>query len=207
MPTLSRLKITAAQLRASAAAKPTSPRPDSPEPYPARRTTLIVHATERAVTPRRIADHNRAPPVCSRCSLPEQGAAGARMIPEPSRTSVKEHHRMALTCGISKTRRSAHDRNNLDTVEVTGSIPVSPTTYPQVRPRVWPGDLSFWRSWVRDREQIGSRLLHGAPDTTHTRVVVNREQCSRSGVYCSRTRRGGLTWTFVGSSMPPCDTR
>src|SRR5260370_4780420 len=50
-----------------------------------------------------------------------------------------------------------------DTEEVTGSIPVSSTEFPQVRPCVWSGDFSFWRSWGRNREQIGSGLLHG-PD-------------------------------------------
>jgi hypothetical protein len=32
--------------------------------------------------------------------------------------SVNELNRTALTCGISKGRRSGHDRNDLDTVEV-----------------------------------------------------------------------------------------
>jgi hypothetical protein len=41
------------------------------------------------------------------------------MVPEPSRTSANKHHPTAPTCGISKTSRSGHDRNNLDTVEVT----------------------------------------------------------------------------------------
>jgi transposase-like protein len=27
------------------------------------------------------------------------------------------------------------------------------------------------------------------------------------GLYCSKTRRSGLTWGFVTSSMPLCDTR
>jgi hypothetical protein len=41
------------------------------------------------------------------------------MVPEPSRTSTNEHQRTALTCNVLQNRRSAHDRNNLDTVEVT----------------------------------------------------------------------------------------
>jgi hypothetical protein len=40
------------------------------------------------------------------------------MVPEPSRTNANEHHPTVLTCSISKTRRSAIDRNDLDTVEV-----------------------------------------------------------------------------------------
>jgi hypothetical protein len=40
------------------------------------------------------------------------------MVPEPSRTSVNEHHPTALTYDISKVRRSGHDRHDLDTVEV-----------------------------------------------------------------------------------------
>jgi hypothetical protein len=64
----------------------------------------------------------------------------------------------------------------LDTVEVTGSIPVSPTTFLQFRPCVWSGDSSFRCSWAHGREQIGSRLLHGARDTTHSWVCGHREQ-------------------------------
>jgi hypothetical protein len=40
------------------------------------------------------------------------------MVPEPSRTSANEHHPTPPTCGISTNRRSARDRNNLDTVVV-----------------------------------------------------------------------------------------
>jgi hypothetical protein len=66
----------------------------------------------------------------------------------------------------------------LDTVEVTGSIPVSPTRYPQLRPCVWSGDLSFSRGWA----------LHG----------------SKSGADCStgpRTRPTRGLWS-PGSSAP-----
>jgi hypothetical protein len=35
-------------------------------------------------------------------------------------------------------------------------------------------------------------------------VAVLRRQVA---LYCSNTCRGGLTWGFVRSSMPPCDTR
>jgi hypothetical protein len=38
------------------------------------------------------------------------------MLPGPSRTSANEHQRTALTCDTSKNRRSAIDRNDLDTV-------------------------------------------------------------------------------------------
>jgi hypothetical protein len=82
----------------------------------------------------------------------------------------------------------------LDTVEVTGSIPVSPTTDPQVRRCVWSGDSPFRCSWALDREQIGSRLLHRARDTTHWWVCGHREQCSRSGGFPAALRMASVTW-------------
>jgi hypothetical protein len=40
------------------------------------------------------------------------------MVPQPSRTGTNKHHPTALTCDISKNRRSGRDRNNLDTVVI-----------------------------------------------------------------------------------------
>jgi hypothetical protein len=40
------------------------------------------------------------------------------MVPGPSRTSVNERQRTALTCGTSKNHRSEHYRYDLDTVVV-----------------------------------------------------------------------------------------
>lgn len=40
------------------------------------------------------------------------------MVPGPSQTSVNEHQGAALTCGASKSRRSAVNRDDLDTVVV-----------------------------------------------------------------------------------------
>jgi hypothetical protein len=48
----------------------------------------------------------------------------------------------------------------LDTVEVTGSIPVSPTTFAQVRSGIWPGFSFAPLTTGPNREHIGSRLLH-----------------------------------------------
>jgi hypothetical protein len=43
------------------------------------------------------------------------------MVPGPSSTDVNEPQRPPLTCDVFQSRRSWHDRDDLDTVEVTGS--------------------------------------------------------------------------------------
>lgn len=56
----------------------------------------------------------RVPAAPARSREPREHA----WFPGPSRTSVNEHQRTALTCDTSKSCRSGHDRYDLDTVEV-----------------------------------------------------------------------------------------
>jgi hypothetical protein len=60
---------------------------------------------------------SRSPGPCSPCSA-RSGERGARTVPEPCLTNANERQQPPPTCGISKTRRSAIDRNDLDTVGV-----------------------------------------------------------------------------------------
>jgi hypothetical protein len=116
------------------------------------------------------------------------------MVPGPSRTSANEHQRTALTCNTSNNRRSEHDRYDLDTVEVTGSIPVSPTTQKRRSEA-----LSFLRGGgasgvfgrqmgVDLRTMVGRRLLDRLELVDRLRHL--RQQRDQPLLWGSKTRFG-----------------
>lgn len=110
-PAVSQLKITSARLRANSAAEPNEFRDGTTRAIP-----CTTDDTDRA-SPRTFShikknrrSQPRSPGSCSLYSRPERGAAGARMVPEPPRTTIDEHKRTAPTCDASKSRRSSIDR-------------------------------------------------------------------------------------------------
>jgi hypothetical protein len=72
-----------------------------------------------------------------------------------------------------ENRRSGIDRDHIDTVEVTGSIPVSPTTSMQVRPCARPCILV---SGANDRPESGADREQGAPRVIGTTHSIGRGQ-------------------------------